>query len=85
LRGVDGLLGPGVLLQQLALAPELYFSVLELRRGLRDRGFLDVYDRLERRALQCVKQIPLLDVGTFREKLLSRSGHARFCATLLIT
>ena len=47
--------------------------------GLRDRRLLDVHGCLERRALQRVKQIALLDVGTFREKLLvQKGGHARY-------
>ena len=79
LRAVDGLLATSIFLQQFLLAPELDIVVLELRLGLRDRGLLDVDGCLERRALQRVKQIALLDVGTFREKLLvQEGGQARY-------
>ena len=82
LRAVDGLLGTGIFLQQLLRAPEFDIGVLELcGLGLRDRRLLDVHGRLERRTLERVKQIALLDVGTFREKLLSKKAVTR--ATML--
>ena len=79
LRVVNGLLGTGIFLHELLLAPELDVAVLELRLGLRDRRLLDVDGRLKRRALERVEQVALLDVGTFREKLLvQEGGDARY-------